>query len=279
MGAWLRVKLAPAGADVVENMLARRAFVYADGSPLDDADPYTPHTFVWFHRELRDEPVVPFEVAVLHHDDRIVVVDKPPFLSTIPRGRHVLQSVVVRLRDALDLPELAPAHRLDRLTSGVLMLTTQQRWRAPYQQVFEHRRARKTYQALAGIQPELEFPREVRNHLSKRVGTLQAEADPGRPPNAWTTIDLAEVRGDVGRYRLIPHTGKTHQLRVHLHGLGIPILGDPLYPVVRDVSIDDFSEPLQLLADTLEFPDPVDGRPRHFRSQRSLDWPAGAAGQ
>ncbi|WP_373277320.1 pseudouridine synthase [Granulicoccus phenolivorans] len=279
MGAWLRHKLAPAGPAVIEDMLARRAFVYADGSPLHHADPYTPHTFVWFHRDLRAEPVVPFEVAVLYRDERIVVVDKPPFLSTIPRGRHVLQSVVVRLRDALDLPELAPAHRLDRLTSGVLMLTTQQRWRAPYQQLFEHRLVRKTYRALAPVRPDLEFPREVRNHLVKRRGSLQAESVPGLPPNARTTIELVEVRDGTGCYRLTPHTGKTHQLRIHLHELGIPILGDPLYPVVRDVSIDDFSEPLQLLADTLTFHDPVDGQLRRFASERALDWPAAAGRQ
>ena len=110
-------------------MLAAGAFVYADGAVLGAQDPYRPHTFVFFHRELRDEPPVPGSLLVLHRDERIVVVDKPPFLSTIPRGQHVLQSVVVRLRDELGLPELSPVHRLDRITSGVLVLTTGRRWR------------------------------------------------------------------------------------------------------------------------------------------------------
>lgn len=71
-------------------------------------------------------------------------------------------------------------------------------------------------------------------------------------------------------YRLTPHTGRTHQLRLHLHGLGIPIVGDPLYPEVLDVSVDDFSNPLQLLASTIELVDPVDGRERRFVSGWTL---------
>ena len=62
----------------------------------------------------------------------IVVVDKPHFLATMPRGRHVTQTVVVRLRRELDLPELSPAHRLDRLTAGVLLLTTMYGFDMPF---------------------------------------------------------------------------------------------------------------------------------------------------
>ncbi len=174
-------------------------------------------------------------------------------------------------------PPRAPAGPADQRGADA---ETQQRWRAPYQQLFEHRLVRKTYRALAPVRPDLEFPpREVRNHLVKRRGSLQAESVPRPAPDARTTIELVEVRDGTGCYRLTPHTGKTHQLRIHLHELGIPILGDPLYPVVRDVSIDDFSEPLQLLADTLTFHDPVDGQLRRFASERALDWPAAAGRQ
>ena len=95
--------------------------------------PTRPHRFVWFHRDLRDEPEVTAPIHVVHRDERLVVVDKPPFLSSIPRGRHVMQSVVVRLRAELGLPDLSPLHRLDRVTSGLLMLATEPRWRGPYQ--------------------------------------------------------------------------------------------------------------------------------------------------
>ena len=276
MGDWLR-GTSPEGVDV-DGMLVDERFVYDDGSVLLADDAYRPHTFVWFHRDLREEPEVPGEITVLHRDERLVVVDKPPFLSTIPRGRHVMQSVTVRLRDELGLPELTPLHRLDRVTSGVLLLATERRWRGPYQTLFEHRRVRKTYLALAPRRADLTFPLTVRNHIAKTRGVWQAQVVPGAPVNAITDIEVAsEVGsadgsqvGDLAVYRLTPHTGRTHQLRLHLHGLGIPIVGDPLYPEVLDVSVDDFSTPLQLLASTLEIVDPVDGRERRFVSARRL---------
>lgn len=268
MSAWLWHK-SPEGVDV-DGMLADGRFVYDDGRPVLADDPYRPHTFVWFHRDLRDEPEVPGELTVLHRDERLVVVDKPPFLSTIPRGRHVRQSVVVRLRDELDLPELSPLHRLDRVTSGVLMLATERRWRGPYQTMFAERRVRKTYLALASWRDDLTLPVTVRNHIAKTRGVWQAQVVPEGPVNAVTDIEVERRRGDLAVYRLTPHTGRTHQLRLHLHGLGIPIVDDPLYPDVHDVSVDDFSRPLQLLASAVEFVDPVDARVRRFGSARAL---------
>jgi len=265
---WLRHRF-PEHVDV-DAMLAGRRFVYADGSPVTEQDPFRPHTFVWFHRDLREEVPVPGSIDVLHRDDRLVVVDKPPFLSTIPRGRHVLQSVVVRLRQDLGLPELSPVHRLDRITSGVLMLSTERRWRGPYQSMFEHSTVRKTYRALAPWRADLSFPLIVRNHIRKERGVLCAEVVPGAPVNAETLIELESRDGPHAVYRLSPRTGRTHQLRVHLSELGIPIVDDPLYPVDQDVSIDDFSRPLQLLASEIEFTDPIDGTARRFASERTL---------
>ncbi len=271
MRDFLMVRL-PARADV-PRMLESGDFVDQAGLAWTGDEPYRPHTFVWFYRPLRPEVPVPFPLGILEHNDRYVVVDKPHFMATTPRGAHVQETALVKARLLLDLPELAPAHRLDRLTAGVLLLTTRREYRGAYAGVFQERRATKTYEALAAFDPALEFPRRVVNRIEKTRESLQALVVPGEP-NAETHIEIVEVRGDVARYRLSPVTGKTHQLRVHMAGLGIPILGDSFYPSVRDVPPNDFSSPLQLVARRLQFTDPIDREPRDYESQCSLQWPA-----
>ena len=276
MGAWLQDRLAES-VDVA-GFLADRRFVYETGAPVGGADPYRPTTFVWFHRDLSDEPVVPGALHLIYRDERIVVIDKPPFLSSIPRGRHVVQSVVVRLRAQLQLPELSPLHRLDRVTSGLLVLATERRWRGAYQTLFQRGEIQKVYRALAPLRPHLDLPVTVRNHLRTRPGHWQGEVVPGAPVNAESVVELEGEHGDVGQYRLTPATGRTHQLRLHMLGLGIPIIDDPLYPVVQDVEVHDFRRPLQLLASELVFTDPVDGGARRFESVRALPLTAEAVG-
>ncbi|HSP52512.1 MAG TPA: pseudouridine synthase [Cryobacterium sp.] len=271
MGAWLLERLAEF-VDVA-GFLAGERFVYQSGTPVAGSDTYSPHTFVWFHRDLAEETVVPGIIHVLHRDARLVVIDKPAFLSTIPRGRHVVQSVVVRLRAELGLPELSPLHRLDRVTSGLVVLATERRWRGEYQSMFQRGEIEKTYRALAPLRPDLEFPVTVRNRLTTRRGHWQAEVTDG-PANAESLIELETALQDRAVYRLTPRTGKTHQLRMHMLGLGIPIIDDPVYPVVRDVAIDDFTRPLQLLASEVTFTDPIDGEARRFESVRTLPLPA-----
>lgn len=252
------------GAEAAAKVLAGEV-VLPDGTVVRATTVLPAGAHVYFYRELRDEVPVPFDIPALYRDDDVVVVDKPHFLATMPRGRHVAQTAVVRLRRELDLPELSPAHRLDRLTAGVLLFTTRREIRGAYQTLFARGLVHKTYLARARFDSRLEFPRVVRNRIIKRRGQLQAVEEPGEP-NAET---LVEHLGD-GLYRLTPRTGRTHQLRVHMAGLGLPIIGDPLYPNVVDVAPDDFSTPLQLLAHSLEFEDPFSGRNRAFVSRRTL---------
>ena len=257
-------------AEELTAAMSRGEVMLGDGSVVTEHTAYQGGEVVYLYRPLRPEVEVPFRLTVLHRDNDIIVVDKPHFLATMPRGRHVVQTVVTRVRRDLGLHDAAPAHRLDRLTAGVLMLTLRPEVRAAYQNLFARGDLVKTYTALAPLDVSLSNPAIVHNRLVKERGQWQTSVAEGEP-NARTTVRLRETRGNFGIYELRPHTGKTHQLRVHCAGLGIPIVGDPLYPEVRDVAADDFRDPLRLVAQRLEFTDPLNGAQRVFESERAVD--------
>ncbi|AVZ72132.1 pseudouridylate synthase [Streptomyces lunaelactis] len=260
------------GAGTVEAMFREGRIVGTDG-PVAADEPYTAGRFLWFHRDFAAEERVPFEIGIVHRDERLVIADKPHFLATTPRGRHITETAVARLRRDLELPELQPAHRLDRLTAGLVLFAVRPGDRGAYQTLFRDRQVRKEYEAVAPYDPAVALPRTVRSRIEKERGVLAAREVAGEP-NSESRIELVEHRGGLGRYRLLPATGRTHQLRVHMNSLGLPILDDPLYPLVLEAEPDDYARPLQLLARVLEFTDPVTGEPYRFESRlRLTQWP------
>ncbi|AKJ14235.1 pseudouridylate synthase [Streptomyces incarnatus] len=275
-GTWATVRehlverLTGAAPGMIESMLDSGLIVGADGHAVAPDAPYEPGMFVWFHRELPAEVPVPYPVEIVHRDAHIVVADKPHFLATTPRGSHVAETALARLRRELGIPTLTAAHRLDRLTAGLVLFTVRPEERGAYQTLFRDRRVRKEYEAIAPYDPSLALPRTVRSRIVKERG-VQAAREVVGEPNAETYVERAGHRGTLARYRLVPATGQTHQLRVHLNALGVPILGDPLYPeVTAPVPAGDFRRPLQLLARKLEFTDPVTGAEHTFVSGRVL---------
>ncbi|MFJ4477583.1 pseudouridine synthase [Streptomyces xanthochromogenes] len=261
------------GTERVAAMLRDGRFVGAEGA-LSGREAYRAGTFVWFHRDFAPEVPVPFGIGIVYRDERIVIADKPHFLATTPRGRHITETAVARLRRDLALPALQPAHRLDRLTAGLALFVVRPEDRGAYQSLFSGRRVRKEYEAIAAYDPGVALPVTVRSRIVKERGVVAAREEAGEP-NAESRIELAERRGALGRYRLLPATGRTHQLRVHMNRLGLPILNDPVYPVVLpEAEEGHFEDPLQLLARVLEFTDPVDGRAHRFESRLRLGaWP------
>ena len=253
--------------------VAAREVVDDDGEPVDAATPFRADSFIYLYRDPAAEPRVPFEVDVLFRDEHLLVADKPHFLSSLPNGSYIVESAVVRLRRALDLPDLSPLHRLDRITAGVLLFSLRPRERGAYQTMFARREVQKSYTAVAPHDPSLDLPRTVRSRIIKDRGTPTAYETPGEP-NSETSVVLEEARDGWGHYRLDPATGKTHQLRVHMNSLGIPIRNDPFYPRMLDIAFDDYRHPLQLLARSIAFRDPITGEQRRFTSRRQLAcWP------
>ena len=255
--------------DGIIDRFDRGEVVGLGGVPLSRHTPLREHTFIWYYRELPTEDRLPVEINILHQDENLLVVDKPHFLPTTPGGMYVAESALVRLRVALDIPDLIPMHRLDRMTAGVLLFSTNPQTRGKYQIMFEKRRIQKEYEAVAPVREDLELPRIVRSRMIKSRTYLLAQEVDGEP-NAETRIELIEQSNGIGRYRLLPHTGKTHQLRVHMASLGIGILNDPFYPVLLDQAPDDYTRPLQLLARSVQFTDPLTHQPAEYRSQLSL---------
>ncbi|WP_179278249.1 RluA family pseudouridine synthase [Rhodococcus sp. 15-649-2-2] len=238
--------------------------------PLSSDAPYVAGEAVWFHRDLPTETVVPFDISIVHRDDALLVIDKPHFLPTIPRGGHILQTALVRLRLELDLPQLVPAHRLDRVTAGLVLFVVDPALRGAYQTLFQDRKVHKEYEAIAPYDPTLTLPTIVRSRIVTERGQFTAHEVPGEP-NAHTTVELLDHRAGLGRYRLTPLTGRTHQLRLHMNSLGVPILGDDLYPTATNRAVDDFTAPLQLLASAIEFIDPISKSMRRFETGSSLE--------
>jgi tRNA pseudouridine32 synthase/23S rRNA pseudouridine746 synthase len=239
------------------------------GTPILADQPYRPHQRIYYYREVPDEPTIPFEEVVLFEDTHLIVVDKPHFLPVVPSGHYLTETVLVRLKRKLGLDDLVPIHRIDRDTAGLVLFSKQPGRRAAYSAMFSQHQVNKTYEAIAPWRADLSFPLTRQSRI-KPAGHFMLQHEVPGVPNAITQIEVLEVRGGLARYQLKPVTGQRHQLRVHMLALGLPILGDGLYPTLTPEGQVDYTNPLRLLAKQLSFIDPVIGMARQFQSQRSL---------
>ncbi len=239
------------------------------GTPVTPERPYRGHMRVYYYRDLPAEPRIPFEETVLYQDAHLVVADKPHFLPVTPSGHYLQETLLVRLKNKLAIDTLAPIHRIDRETAGLVLFSVSPGERNAYQAMFRDHAVTKHYEAIAPWRQDLTWPITRKSRIVEDEPFFRQREVPGQP-NSETHMDVIEKHGDLARYALSPVTGKKHQLRVHMNALGLPILNDRMYPPVADTPIDDYSLPLQLLARSIAFPDPVTGQARYFQSQRTL---------
>ena len=252
-----------------QDRMARGDVVNGDGAVLAPDSAYRRGMRIFYYRELERETPIPFQEEILFQDAHLIVVDKPHFLPMTPAGRFVQETLLTRLKKNLDCTELTPIHRLDRETAGVVLFSRQPASRGAYQTLFQRREVHKVYEALAPHLEGRDFPFTYRSRMVEADQFFLMREEAGEV-NSETIIDVIERRGDMSLYRLQPHTGRKHQLRVHLAALGIPIVNDAFYPLASPCEEDDMSQPLQLLARAIAFVDPLTGEPRRFESRRSL---------
>jgi tRNA pseudouridine32 synthase / 23S rRNA pseudouridine746 synthase len=249
--------------------MARGRVVDGEGQWLRPETPHRVGLEVHYYREVPDEPPIPFDERVLHADADLLVADKPHFLPVMPAGAHVHETLLGRLIRQTGNQALAPLHRIDRDTAGLVLFSTNPHSRAAYQALFRERRIEKTYEAIAPALPDIEFPCARRSRIVAGDPFFRMREAEG-PANSETRIDVI-ARGDGHwRYALTPITGRKHQLRVHMAALGAPITNDTIYPSLLHRAPGDYSAPLQLLAKALSFIDPVSGVERRFSSGACL---------
>jgi tRNA pseudouridine32 synthase/23S rRNA pseudouridine746 synthase len=252
-----------------QDRFARGRVRDAQGRALAADHPWQVGLEIHYFREVVDEPVIPFQEAILHVDAHLLVADKPHFLPVTPAGGYVQQTLLARLVARTGNPDLVPLHRLDRLTAGLVLFSTRPGTRDAYQRLFRERRIVKTYEAIAPALPGQAFPLERHSRLVPGEPFFRMAEVPGEP-NARTRIEVIDGEGPWWRYRLDPETGRKHQLRVHMAALGAPIRGDDLYPELNTAGQGAAPPALQLLAKVLAFEDPLTGESRQFRSQLAL---------
>ncbi len=263
--------------EILQERMSRGDIVDETGKPFDKKTAYQAEVFLFYYREIPDEPEIPFKEKILFKNENFIVVDKPHFIPVTPTGRFVKESLLARLKHHYQIEEISPIHRLDRETAGIVMFTCNVEVRGAYQSLFQKREVEKTYEAIAPLLstaadkklfPLIHKSRIVKSDTFFLMQEEEITAD--KPINSETHIVIDEVKGDLARYKLKPVTGKQHQLRVHMMSLGIPIVNDPFYPELLPCKGEDYSSPLQLLAKSIAFDDPVSGEKQYFESERSL---------
>ncbi|MGF6147325.1 Ribosomal large subunit pseudouridine synthase A [Kingella potus] len=245
--------------------------------PLAPDAPFVPGGRLFYYREAvaADEPEIPFQEEILYTDGHLLAVDKPHFLPVVPSGRFLRETLLTRLRlrpelQDTDPDEIAPLHRIDKDTAGVVLFCRRRESRSAYQMLFQERRVEKSYEALAAARTGMALPLHIRSRI-ERGHPFFLMCETAGAANAHTVVeDVQDLGGGLALYRLRPISGKKHQLRVHMASLGLPILNDPLYPVPLPDGLPDYAKPLKLLARSIAFTDPFTGEKRHFESRRML---------
>ncbi len=242
-----------------------------DRTLINPDDLYVGHKRVFYYREVEQEVVIPFSENIIYQNEHILVACKPHFLPVTPGGRFVQECLLNRLRHSTGIDDLAPAHRIDRETAGLVLFSVNPETRSDYAELFAKRQIHKRYHAIVHTERSLKAGSEwlVRNRMEVAKPRFRMAITEGVENSHSRMTCLAQIENRA-LFQLEPVTGKQHQLRVHMSSLKMPLVHDRYYPELQPLTADDYEKPLQLLARTLEFKDPVSGVLRRFESERVL---------
>ena len=269
---YLIIKFPYIDADIWRQRIADGKVHRHDGSLITTQSPFQAQQRIYYYKEVKNEPIIPFKEIIVFQDQHILVAYKPHFLAVIPGGIYVNECLQNRLRRNTGIATLQALHRLDRVTAGLVLFSVNPDTRHRYHHLFETRQIHKTYQAIARIsggETLIGQEWEIENRIERSKPRFCMRVSEGEA-NSHSVIRCLQQTTEKALFELNPVTGKTHQLRVHMQALGWPILNDKYYPQLQPLSADNYSAPLQLLAKELAFIDPVTQKPRHFRCDRSL---------
>jgi tRNA pseudouridine32 synthase/23S rRNA pseudouridine746 synthase len=241
-----------------------------EGVPITTETPYVPQKRLFYFREVTEEPLIPLQEEILFQNDEILVACKPPFLPVTPSGPYVNECLLNRLRRKTGNNCLVPLHRIDRETSGLVLFSINKETRGLYGGLFLSGTIEKTYDAISEVTV---CPKEntcnIENRLIDDDVWFRSKIVPGKV-NARSRIKLVSYNNRRAHFLLYPLTGKKHQLRIHMSGLGFRIMHDRYYPELLNKQEDDLSKPLQLIARRVKFTDPISGQAMEFESDRQL---------
>ena len=120
-----------------------------EGHPVTLDSPYMPNRRLFYYREVKEEPLVPFDEQILFKNSHLLVACKPHFLPVIPAGQYLHETLIKRLKEKTGNPFLSPINRIDRGTAGLVLISVKKDTRGLYQQLFMNGLVRKTYEAIA----------------------------------------------------------------------------------------------------------------------------------
>ncbi|GAA4356089.1 pseudouridine synthase [Kangiella marina] len=248
---------------------------WKDGASIAIDTQYQANRLVGYYREVVAEPKIPFEETIIESNSHFIIAHKPPFLPVMPGGVFVNECLQERLIKRTGIKALQAVHRLDRDTSGLVLLSTNPDTRHQYHQLFADRTISKRYQAVSNLKSSESIVGktwQVKNYLRRSVPQFLFEncEDSNEGQYAESHIQCIEQSAKKALFTLSPLTGRTHQLRLHMMSIGFSIENDRFYPTLQPKQPDNYQQPMQLHAKSLAFTDPISGKALEFHSPFSL---------